>query len=628
MSLFEAVRLFATLVALFILPGSALLILSRTWPRWPGLQLYIAAVGLSVALYPVLFYAVRFLLPQANLSPEIVGGLLLLSAAITAWGVWRDRVFSLHLSRSESAAVAILALTFISRFWFVYNYPYPAWSDSLHHTLLTQLVAESGRLPFTLEPYFPNELSMYHLGLYAISGTAAMLAQVPAHNALLWTAQFLNALCGIGLYLALDRYAGRTGAIVGLAIAGLFSAHPALWANWGRFTQLSSQTILLIAWVFTMEAVTPSRSSGRSTAWLVFFSALLTAGVFLFHFRVAIFYLPLLVVGLIIAYRDASTAAQRLSVLKRLIAIGVASGIIVFPVLWEAAAVYFAGRVGAQPTVSPEQAEQIRQNYYYFPLSTIPYLAAPIWLLAVGGLAALLGLVRHNRLVFSGLVWLILLVILGNLYLLGIPILNVTNFGAILIMVYLPLALIVGAAVEELLPLIPQKFHLFATRTLVVVILLTALPATYARATTVEQSRHFITPSDLDAMAWIKENVPDDATFAINTYFWLPNFAHGTDAGYWIPYFTGRHIVTSSMLSDGLSAEYRKLVLNQSRASEALATDLTTLKELKELGVDFIFIGARGDFSGPGLNRDLLLQSEQVELEYESGATAVLRIHP
>jgi hypothetical protein len=625
MTLQVEVRLFVTLVAVFVLPGSAALILSQTWRHWPGLQRFIAAVGLSIAFYPVLYYIMRFLLPQAVLSPAIVGSLLLLSIIITVWGVWRYRAFTLRLSRTEWAAVGILALTFVSRFWFVYNHPYPAWSDSLHHTLLTQLVAENGHLPYSLEPYFPNDLSMYHLGLYAVSGTVMMLAEVPAHNALLWTAQFLNALAGIGVYLVLDRYAGRTGAIVGLALAGLFSAHPALWANWGRFTQLSSQIILLIAWVFTIEGVTPSRSVGRATAWLVFFSALLTAAVFLFHFRVAVFYLPLLAAVLITTLRDAENRARRLQVLKRLAAVSAASLLIVLPALWAAGAAYLAGRLGSEAALSAEQA---RQNYYYFPLSTIPYLAAPLWLLAVGGLGALLGLARRNRLIISSLVWLVLLVVIGNLYVLNLPILNVTNIGAILIMVYLPLALVIGAAAEELLAVLSWNARLSARRALLLLILFAALPAAYARANSVEQSRHFVMPSDLEAMAWIEGNVPDDATFAINTYFWLPNFAHGTDAGYWIPYFTGRHIVTSSMLTDGLTTDYRRLVLSQSQASEKLATDLTALNDLVDLDVDYVYIGARGDFSGPGLNRDFLLQSEQVDLLYQSGASAVLRIHP
>jgi len=628
-----AATLVLTMVALFFLPGSAWLVVSKTWPRWPGLQRYFVAIGLSIASYPVLFYATRFLLPEAKLGPWSVGALLLLALIITGWGIRKQHAFSLRLSDLEWAAVAILGLTFISRFWIVYTHPYPAWSDSLHHTLLTQLTAENGRLPSTLEPYFPNVLAMYHLGLYALSGTVAMLAQAPAHTALLWTAQFLNGLCGIGIYLALDRYAGRRGAVLGLAVAGLFSAHPALWVNWGRFTQLSSQVIFLFAWVFTLESVFPPATLTTQTdqplqpsRWLLFFAVLSTAALFFFHFRVAIFYFLLLFVTLIVAFWRTNTRSQRLAFIKRLTAVGVASLVVVLPVLWGAAQLYLARQTAPRSPIRPEVAQQFRQNYYLFPVSTIPYLAAPIWLLAIGGVATVMGFMRRNRLVIISLIWIVLLTILGNLYLLDIPILNITNLGAILIMFYLPLSLIVGAAVEEGWSWIPPALQKWARQVFILAILAAALPAAAARATTLEPYRYFITPQDVAAMAWIQDNLPLEAKFAINTYFWLPLFAHGTDAGYWIPYFTRRQIVTSSMLTDGLSPTYLQHILAQSEASEALETDLNALDELYELGVEYIYIGARGDFSGPGLQRDFLLLSDWVELLYENEGVVILRI--
>ena len=627
------VTLMLITAALFFLPGSAWLIVSKTWPQWPGLQRYFVAIGLSIASYPVLFYAARFLLPGVELGPWSIGALLLLALIVTGWGIWRQRAFSLRLSSLEWVAVAILGLTFISRFWIVYTHPYPAWSDSLHHTLLTQLTVENGRLPDTLEPYFPNDLAMYHLGLYALSGSVAMLAQVPAHTALLWTAQFLNSLCGIGIYLALDRYAGRRGAVVGLAVASLFTAHPALWVNWGRFTQLSSQVIFLFVWVLTLETVVPSRSLPTqkdqppwSSTWILFFTVLSTAALFFFHFRVAIFYFLLLFITLVTTFWRTRTRSQRLIFIKRLTAVAMASLVVVLPVLWEAAQVYIARQTGARSPMQQEEVQQLRQNYYLFPLSTIPYLAAPVWLLTIGGVSTVVGLIRRNVLIIISFIWIVLLTILGNLYLLDIPILNITNFGAILIMFYLPLSLIIGAAVEEGWSFVPPASQKWAGHLFTLAILAAALPATAARATTLEPYRYFITPQDVEAMAWIQDNVPVEAKFAINTYFWLPRFAHGTDAGYWIPYFTGRQIVTSSMLADGLSPTYLQRILAQSEASEALETDLSALDELYDLGVEYIYIGAKGDFSGSGLQRDFLVLSDRVELLYENKGVAILHI--
>ena len=623
------------LAAVFFLPGSALLIISRTWHHWPGLQRYLVAIGLSIAFYPVLFYTVRLVWPQAALGPAMMGGLLLVAAAITVWGMWQQRAFSIRFGRLEWVAVAILGLTVVSRFWFAAVYSFPAWSDSLHHTLLTQLVMENGRLPTTLDPYFPNQLDMYHLGLYALTGTVGMLANVPAHTALLWTVQTLNALCGLGLYLALDRYAGRSGAIIGLAIVGLFSAHPALWVNWGRFTQLSSQVIMLFAWVFTLESLRQAQaetSSSRSpSVWLILFAALSSAALFLFHFRVAIFYILLLLPSVVILFWQAKKTAVYWQMGKRLLAIGTTAILLILPVLVGAANVYFATRATINPDVATELIEEFVQSYYIFPLSTIPYLAAPIWLLGLGGLAGLLGLWRRNWLIGVSLVWVFLLVIVGNLYLLNIPALNVTNFGAILIMAYLPLGLLIGAAVEEIRPFflttIPISYQDWLVKGAIGLLLLASLPAAHTRATTIEEYRHFVTPADIVAIDWIQANIPHEETvFAINTYFWLPTFAHGTDAGYFLPYLTGHQIITSSMLTDGLDPAYYQTVLYRSEAAEALQTDLGALHELHQLGVTHIYIGARGNFAGVGLQPDFLLLSDRVELLFEHEGAVVLRI--
>lgn len=620
------------LAALFFLPGAALLTLSGTANYWLGLQRYVVAIGLSTAVYPVLFYAVRFFWPSASLGVGVLGTLLALCLAITLWGVWHDGLWRpTQLDGYEWVAVAILVLTFVSRLWLAAVYAYPAWSDSLHHTLLTQLVAEHGRLPTTLQPYFPNQLDMYHLGLYALSGTVAQLAAVSAHTALLWTAQCLNALCGIGVYLVLDKYVGRKGAVVALAVVCLFSPHPALWVNWGRFTQLSSLVLMLLVWVLTLESlqfgVMAEERPPAQTAWLVGLAALGTAALFFFHFRVAFFYLFLLLPSFGWLLWQARRAGKVGRTLGRLIGLGGASVVLVWPVLWAAGQLYFSTRM-AQVVAPTPQTEQFVQNYYYFPLQTIPILVAPVWLLAMGGTAVLLGLLRRHWLIILCLFWTGGLIGLGNLYLLQIPALNVTNLGAILIMLYLPLGLVIGVAAEEIGTWLTGWLGQWVWPTAVALLLLASLPATYTRATSIEPYRHFVTPADLETVEWIQANVPPEALFAINTYLWLPRFAHGTDAGYWLPYLTGHHIITSSMLTDGLSAEYRQLVWQRTEATEALKHDLTAVDRLAELGVTHIYLGARGNFADAGLQRDFLLGSPRVELLYEGDGTAVLRIHP
>jgi hypothetical protein len=230
---------------------------------------------------------------------------------------------------------------------------------------------------------------MYHLGLYALSGTVQSLSQVPAHTALLWTAQLLNGLCGIGIYLALDRYAGRKGAVLGLAIAGLFSVHPALWANWGRFTQLASVVILPFAWAFFLEIILPPDTTEESSlnssqrSWLVLFAAATSAAVFLFHFRVGIFNLLLLGATALAALWKSRSRENQLLKLRLLLVTGFGILIIIMPTLWDAVASFLDTRLAPSAPLDPAERQQLLENYYLFPLNSLSYLVAPIWLLLI-----------------------------------------------------------------------------------------------------------------------------------------------------------------------------------------------------------------------------------------------------
>ena len=285
---------------MLVLPGWAILAVTDTWRIWDRLQRWCVAIGLSIAFYPVLFYSLRAIIPALKLGPYKMTALLVLCTGIIIWRLrreWRDQV---AFDGLEWLTIAVIGITIFTRFWIIREHPFPAWSDSLHHVLLTQLTAVTGQLPYDMQPYAPIPLNMYHLGLYALSATAQWLSQVPAHSALLWTAQVLSGLCGVGVFLVLDRKVSRVAAVIGVVVVGLLSHQPAFYVNWGRFTQLASQTILLIAWLVSWEAIaTWRRHSGSRTqrVSLAVQAGLLTGAVFLLHFRVAGFYLPLLAVS-------------------------------------------------------------------------------------------------------------------------------------------------------------------------------------------------------------------------------------------------------------------------------------------------------------------------------------------
>ncbi len=87
-------RLVFALAAMLILPGWAILSLGQRWREWGTLQRWCLTVGISVAFYPVPFYATRSILHSFQCGPNKIAILLLASAAVLAWrlrAIWREQ---------------------------------------------------------------------------------------------------------------------------------------------------------------------------------------------------------------------------------------------------------------------------------------------------------------------------------------------------------------------------------------------------------------------------------------------------------------------------------------------------------------------------------------------------------
>jgi hypothetical protein len=587
-------------------------------------------VGISVAFYPLLFYWTRTLLPSLQLGPSKMWALLAGCAAVAAWNLRRAWPDQCAFSGLEGLALFLFGATLFTRLWILRDFPYPAWTDSLHHTLLTHLTAGGGKLPETMAPYFPVPLGQYHLGLYAISGTVQMLAGLSAHSALLLTAQILNGLSALGVYLFLDRKVGRLGALAGALVVGLLSHQPAWYVNWGRFTQVAGQSLLLVAGFMTWQALRSWRLSWAENRipilWDIGLASLLNAAVFLLHFRVAAFYAPLLLIiigwELWKAFQDKQFGRTFLGAAV----IIAAALLLVSPALWEALRIYVERRIET-PQV-PSAAISSLNAYFQFDWETLPDLAASTGLLVAGILGGIIGLARGNKVILGTWIWVGALFLLGGLYLLERPILAFTNMSAVFIMLYLPLGLMIGGGVEEMVRIFSPRKRKEAAWVLVPLFFLLALLFIPLRSKAVEPYRHFITPADLKAMEWINRNLPQKACFAVNTVFWLPNFPHGTDGGYWLPYFTGRETTAGVMLFTLGSSGYRHKTRDLSRMALRAETDPSALEDLRKQGIEYIYLGKKGNYTGRGLDSGQIQGAGRATLLYDQEGVSILRIEP
>jgi hypothetical protein len=103
---------------------------------------------------------------------------------------------------------------------------------------------------------------------------------------------------------------------------------------------------------------------------------------------------------------------------------------------------------------------------------------------------------------------------------------------------------------------------------------------------------------------------------------------YGIDAGYWIPYFTGRKTTAGSMLFGLGDESFRSNVIAMSQAARRLEDDNAAIDDLRRLGATYIYIGQPANFGGPGLNADRLRQRPDVEVVYQTAGVTILRILP
>jgi hypothetical protein len=630
----DELRVLAVACAVLAIPGWALLVAAPAWRRLPALQAWALALSLGVAFWPVLFTVVGVLPGSPALGRGVLLALLAVLALAALLGLRRAPLLPLRFVRLEQIALLVVAATVATRALVAHQYPFPAWSDSLHHVVLTELTARAGRLPVSMQPYFPVPLGRYHVGFYALSGVVQMLAEVPAHVAVTWVAQLLSGLCGLGVYLVLDRHVGRLPAVIGAVIAGLISHQPAFYVNWGRFTQLAAQTILLQAWLAVAAALRalPVRDGAEpcddERASFAVWGALLVAGVFLLHLRIAVFLALLLGLTLLVALwrvrRDAH--ARRTTMLIALALLGAAlalSG----PRLLRAVAEYASGHWAAMlfqgGLRSGEQDRFLGDPEYFFAFSreAVSYLFADLLPLGALLVAALLAVLRGNLIARVLTAWSVLLLALAEAHVLKIPLLNVTNLGAVLILLYLPASVVVACGVAETLAWLRAGAGV-QTAVLLAFLALGALGAR-DRVTQIEPSRFFVTPADLRAMRWLDDNAPRNATVAVRTTFWLPHAPHGIDAGSWIPYLTERRITVGPMIAN-LQPQFANWAVEMSRRVRHAADDDTEWVWLWKRGVRYAYLGALADPA----EAVQMAKSKHLLLRYAEGGAYIFEVDP
>lgn len=647
-----------SLIGLFtlILPGFALvLVIYPTWKKLPYEVLLSIAVGLSLAFYPLLFLFAK--LTGISVNALTLWGVFffcvvfLIYSSIRQWGGIR-----LFLKRPIQSAswtknwhvdllllLVFLALGFV-RFWAVRSLPVPMWGDSVHHTLIVQLLLDQGGLFDSWQPYAEVQSFTYHFGFHTTVAVYALLSGLDAARATLIVGQFLNVFAVLSLSVLAWRISseGRWATIATWVLAGFIFFMPMYYTNWGRYTQLCGQVLMPIV-VFLiwdlLEVDDKTETNINSGGWLrwlkqrpwriILLVALTSSGLALVHYRVFLFMLGsipmLMLLNISRRYWREQFADLGLG--------GIIGLLLYLPWFFR---VYggklFEGFIRGITTSPSVMSNYIREYNAIGYLSG--YLPLPMWVVFI--LCIAWALWRRDKKVLFIAGWWFTAVLMANPNWIGLPGAGLLSNFAVFLAMYIPASLIIGTAFTWLMNPVRSKKPVVADTLGIIFVMVTIAFTARSRINDVQPDPHAMaTRQDIKAMEWIRENTPPESRILVNSFFaYGGSTIVGSDGGWWIPYFTTRKISVPPMPyvnEKGPFADYVSYVNSLRQMIEEKGyTHPEVIAELKARGYQYAYIGDKQgsvNYTGPVIMKPkIMIDSGYYEAVYHKGNVWILRI--
>lgn len=618
------------------LPGLALGIwlLPRQRLGWPLVAGYV--IALSLVTWPIiLLWASVFRASLAGPRVWIIIGLWIILGGVGLLRRRREPFHPLpeeHQGRLPEVVLAIiLLLSLATRLLEIRQLVLPAWVDSVHHTLLTQLISEKGIVPANYLPYMPVGNLHYHFGFHAVAASLTWLSGLNSPQAVLLLGQLLNALAPLGIYVLTVTLTRKRWAGVGAAVvAGALCFLPAYYVTWGRYTQLLGLLVFCLAASATWKLLyaDPDRSSVRWRG--VALCGLLSAGLALGHYRVLVFdaVFVLVVIGAALIRRNIRAWGRPLLDLALITA---GSALLIMPWI-----------IRMLTQVLPQVGSiyggwEASESYNAFPSGLLNGTLTRI-LIYTAALAVVWGLFRRKSEILCLAVWVGLCLLAANLHIVGLIDLWLIPNSAVVISFWLPVGCLSGWLVADLAELLPagvaivfRRFRArsynplawqrWAGRCLAVALTVLALWGSWQLVDIINPATVLATADDMIAMRWIQQNTPADARFLVNSRVWSGELHVGSDAGWWLPLVAQRWASMPSILYHQGSREYFKAVDDLAMLVEESPSldDPALIEGLQRTGITYVYVGAIGGRLMP----KELDASHHYKLLYSYGPTRV-----
>jgi len=648
----------AASLLLFCLPGWALL--SLLWKNWGQLRweerLGLAS-SLSLAVYPLLFLWTSLI--GLHLGPLYAW---LPPAFGLAFLVWKNRgiirepraIFQLRsrapvptrLSLSEIlptiSLFAVVGLVFGVRFWVIRDLDFPMWGDSYHHTMIAQLLVDNGGLFNSWQPYSELNSFTYHFGFHTLVAVFHWVTGLPLSLSVLWTGQILNGLAVLALYPLASRIGkNRWAGVAAVLVAGLLAPMPMFYTNWGRYTQLAGQVILISVIYLTWSLIENKNFDWRLTGliWIAF------GGLALTHYRVLI-YAILFVIALFLFY---AFRKRIWTLILRIFWAGLGAAVLYLPWFIHV----FSGKIlvilASQVTTPASQVTEFTQEYNAIG-NLFTYLPAWLWLVLLLSIAW--GLWRRETGVALISLWWFLMILAANPEWLNLPGMGALSNFAVFIAAYIPAGILTGTAVGWFFEAVQEKripnlsvgaklrlpaISLFSIALITVILAAGLLGARQRRNDVKPADFALVTRPDLNAFNWIEANIPKNAGFLVNSFFaYGGTVIVGSDGGWWLPLLAG-HKTNLPPITYGSEGDpwpgYKDWINNLTAVVlEKGIDDPQVLSMLNERNLRYIYVGQlQGSVNYPGpfpLAPETLLASQHFRPIYHQDRVWIFEMVP
>ncbi len=545
----------------------------------------------------------------------------------------------------------------------------PPGADSYHHAMITQLIIDHGGVPASYAPYAPIDSYAYHFGFHAAAAWLGTLLGWSGPEAVAMVGPLLNCLAALSIFgFVLQARLGPVAAAVAAVVTALVSPFPTWFLDVGRYPQEAALTVFPISAAFVLgyadrraykvaatassgkDATDPgvSRGARRELLRPIAGGALLAAGLFLCHYRIALMLLVLVGVHLLwtlltVRGREAGPVGCEIA---RCLGIVFGAALLVSPWTVRLAQAFTLGIRGSEGRYAPDYYNLER-------LGTALSHPALVPLGIVAGVGVAIAIASRVRLVGLLALWGALLIASSNPRWLPVPGAGALDSVTVVSSLYVVVAIAVGylaqrvwdlfggpfrpphpfppraegapgGAVDrpaqeslettglgpvrgvstsiELAP--PASWHPSWAQILVRLTLLAGISWLAAWGalrlpTLVRPEQSLAAAGDLQAARWIDATLPKDARFLVNASVvnWEPDFVEPTDGGSWLPLLAHRATTLLPLVYAGERGVAPADIDRMERIARAARADVTapaTIELLRESGVNFVYLGVYG----------------------------------